>query len=1080
VKRFHAGLFVLLVLALAPIVDAQARVADPTLSAGQSTATDSLAAASVAKYKKEPYIIEKYETSVRFGDDGTQTRTVYARVLIQSSDAAERFGRLVFSYDSAAAKLDFQFVRVLKPDGRHLHDAVDSAQQVAAAAIRDAPAYSNYLEKSISVPELQAGDTLEYQVVTTATQALVPGEFWMQHTFLADAIVLSENLTIDAPEPRRLHLSSPRFRYSTDVSSPAGRVVYRWQHANLTVPLEDEQPKSTAEQKAAKHADVELATFASWDAVSSWYAKLEKAHGEPSPEIRAKVAELIRNRSSDLEKMQALFAWVSHDIRYIELPIGAAGYEPHSAAQIFNNRYGDAEDKNVLLAAMLRAAGIRSETALLSDSRAFNPSLPSPAQFAHVITVVPQSNNLLWADSTLAVAPLGFLPASLRGRSALLIAPEGSEQITKTPVDPPFLSTQRVQIEGQVSELGKLAAHIHYELRGDNEFVLRLAFYRSPQAQWKDLAQTILALDGVHGEVSAVTTSAPTDTENPFVVDIEYSQNDFLDWSSQRAKVPVPLLAIGMPDAPKKNRSVSSIEIGSPLEVTARLKLTLPDNFASQPPVAIAVARDYAEFKSSYGFENHTLAAERFLRFKMRDLPASRADDYLAFSRAVAADQNQPLLITNSSSGGPDTPPAASVGELFEAATAALASGHTRSSIALLERVVELNPTHQEAWEDLGLSYMRSGQLEPADIAFRRQLEVNPSDPQAHNYLGLVLQRELKYEEAAAAFRAQAALNPLDPVAHAALGAVYFSQHRYSEAIPELDKATVLSPNGAELQISLGRAYLNVGANDKALAAFEKGLELSPTAALLSEVADSLAEHKLELGQSQKYAESAVRVTAANLQGIDLAHVTADQLNREADLANYWDTLGWVYFQQGHLDSAEKFIRSAWLLDARGRTAGHLGQIQEKRGDKLGAIHTYALALAAPQPDPDSRARLTLLLGGNAAIEELIDRARPELARLRTIPVGNLLHEDAQADFLILLSAGARSSHDSHARAVRFVSGAEKLRASANSLLSLDYGEIFPSVSPIELVRRGTISCAAAGGHCTFTLLPLGFAQAGN
>src|SRR5262249_20229766 len=155
-----------------------------------------------------------------------------------------------------------------------------------------------------------------------------------------------------------------------------------------------------------------------------------------------------------------------------------------------------------------------------------------------------------------------------------------------TPADPPFLSTQRVEITGRVSELGKLTAHIRYELRGDNEFVLRLAFHKTPESQWKELAQTILTLDGLHGKVLQVKPDSPGETVKPFALDIEYAQSDFLDWLNERTRAPLPLLAIGVPDAPKK--SLAAIDLGSPLRVAAELKLTFPESFKVRAPVAIA------------------------------------------------------------------------------------------------------------------------------------------------------------------------------------------------------------------------------------------------------------------------------------------------------------------------------------------------------------------------------------------------------------------------------------------------------------------------------------------------------------
>ncbi len=193
---------------------------------------------------------------------------------------------------------------------------------------------------------------------------------------------------------------------------------------------------------------------------------------------------------------------------------------------------------------------------------------------------------------------------------------------------------------------------------------------------------------------------------------------------------------------------------------------------------------------------------------------------------------------------------------------------------------MELDPKHKQAWNSLGLAYLRSGKYEEASAAFRKQIEVNPFGENSYDYLGLALQQQQKFDESADAYRKQIGVNPLDPVAHAALGGLLLTQHKYAEAIPELDKATVLTPESAELQVSLGQAYLNTGEKEKALAAFDKGVELSQTPLVWNNVAYALADGKLDLDKAQQYAESAVSATAANLRNVDLAHLKTQQSER--------------------------------------------------------------------------------------------------------------------------------------------------------------------------------------------------------
>jgi tetratricopeptide (TPR) repeat protein/transglutaminase-like putative cysteine protease len=1032
-----------------------------------STSTQKNSAPSISDYSQEPFVIEQYYTTASFENDGTGVRDLAVRIRVQSEVGVQQLGELVFGFNSANEQMDVRYARVRKSDGTVVTAGPDAVKEMTSSVERDAPVYTDYKEKHITIPGLAPGETLEYEIVTRMTSPLASGEFWFDHNFIDDGIVLDERLDMTVPAGRAVKLESPNFPYGK--TAEAGHTVYRWKRANLKHLSDDDKSKEKAQRAGAKPPDVQLTTFESWKDVARWYAKLEEGRTQPSAEIRAKTQELTGGRTSSLEKIQALYDYVSRNIRYVSLSFGLGRYQPHSAAEVFSNQYGDCKDKHTLLASMLEAAGIPSDAVLIPFSRKLDTSIPSPSQFDHVITAVPEGNNLIWMDSTAEVAPFRLLTSPLRGKSALLVPPDGDGKIIETPADPPFLSTQQVEIDGQVTDLGTLTAHLHYVLRGDTEFILRSAFRKTPQTQWKELGQTILTLDGLRGDVTEVKPADPSDARDPFQLDIDFTLANFLDWSSKKAKVTLPLLTIGLPDASEDNSA--PISLGSPLDVTTKLKLTFPPNFAAQAPVAIAVTRDYADFKSSYHFEDHVLTATRSLNFKMRELPADRTGDYLAFARAVSADEGQPLVVENSTTGTPTIPADAKADELLESGRAALNAGNTREAIPLLQRVVELEPKHKQAWNDLGLAFLRSGKFEEAAGAFHKQIEVNPFGENSYDYLGIALQQQQKFDEAEDAFRKQIGVNPLDTIAHAALGGLLLAQHKYADAIPELDKATVLSPDSAELQVSLGQAYLNTGEKEKALAAFEKGVELAQTPIVWNNVAYALADHKLDLERAQQYAESAVSATAANLRNIELAHLKLANLNDVNSIGAYWDTLGWVYFQKGDLPAASKFINAAWRLNQHGEVADHLARVSEAQGHKDQAIHLYAMAIAAPYSVPETRARLTLLLGGNATIDDLVAKAKPELPVLRSIPAGKLIAENASADFLILVSPQGTDGSATKVDAVRFVSGNEKLRPFAENLRRLDYGTMFPDASPVKLVRRGTLSCSATSDDCAFKLI---------
>jgi predicted negative regulator of RcsB-dependent stress response len=263
----------------------------------------------------------------------------------------------------------------------------------------------------------------------------------------------------------------------------------------------------------------------------------------------------------------------------------------------------------------------------------------------------------------------------------------------------------------------------------------------------------------------------------------------------------------------------------------------------------------------------------------------------------------------------------------------------------------------------------------------------------------------------------------------------------------------------------LGDAYLNFGQDDKALAAFDHAVEISATPLIWNNIAYQLSLKKTHLDRAQQYAESAVSATAAGLRNISLESLTQQQLPLVPSLVAYWDTLGWVYFSEGNLDKAEKYVAAAWALGQHGEVGDHLGQIYEKAGDKVRAREAYELSLQGLRPIPETRDRLAALADKNSNSSS---PAPGSLQGLRTIHLGKA-KETGNADFFVLLSSG--SGAKASVEGVKFISGDEKLKSFTDALRSADYHVTFPDDTPVKILRRGILSCSTTTGDCTFVLM---------
>ena len=86
------------------------------------------------------------------------------------------------------------------------------------------------------------------------------------------------------------------------------------------------------------------------------------------------------------------------------MEFGESSLVPQFPSQTLKRGYGDCKDKAVLLAAMLRSAGVPASLALLNSGpgRDINPDLPGMGMFDHAIVYVPASgaDSELWVDAT--------------------------------------------------------------------------------------------------------------------------------------------------------------------------------------------------------------------------------------------------------------------------------------------------------------------------------------------------------------------------------------------------------------------------------------------------------------------------------------------------------------------------------------------------------------------------------------------------------------------------------------------------------------------------------------------------------
>ena len=897
-------------------------VASP-LIAGSQTASPT--PASKPEYSKESYVIESLSQKVEFQNAGTSTSETTLRAKVQSDAGVKQLGLLVFQYTQANDTLEIPYVRVLKPDGSTVVTPAGNIQDLPADVTREAPFYSDIRQKHVAVRGLSAGDTLEYQVRSRTHTPLLPGQFWLVDDFTRNAIVLEETLEVSVPADRAVKTKFGELKPT--VSEEGGRRIYSWKTSNLKRKTEDELKAEPAEPPPPA---VQFTTFQSFEEVGQWYERLQRERVEPTPGIRAKAAELTKGTKSDEEKLKAIYNYVSLNFRYIGIAFGIGRYQPNAAADVLANQYGDCKDKHTLLASLLKAAGLAGYPALINSSRKTDLDMPSPAQFDHVITAVPQGDKYLWLDTTSEVAPFGFLLFSLRDKQALLMPDGKTPVMVRTPEEPPFPGIVSFKVEGKLNDSGTLEAKISRSLRGDLEVIFRAGFRRTPQPQWKDLVQNISYASGFSGTVSNIDVGAPESTDAPFRFSYDYSRKEYPDWANQRITMPCPPYGLAeLKDKEEEKRD--NLKLGIPLDFTYEGKVTLPKDNTPELPSAVDLKEDFAEYHSTYAFKDGVLRSERHLIVKVKEIPKEKFAAYRKFVKAANEDEGRYISMLQSAD------------DLNSAAARLIDEKKSYSlAIDLLRKAIAKDPNHKWAWNNLGRAYTGLGNLSEAEKAYKRQIEINPKDEYTYKNLGWLYSWQKRYEEALAAYRKHLEVNPHDKDTYSYLGWTLGLMEKWDEAAEAYAKAVSINPEKPDAYMGWGHALLKAGKKEEARKPLQKAVELDSNPSILNNVAYELADAGMDFDQAEQWAKQAVEAAARGLARPLSFDVPPDYWEKLSSLAAYLDTLGWVYFQKGDLNQGEPYLISAHQLRANSIVTEHIARLRAKQDKFDEALQYYA------------------------------------------------------------------------------------------------------------------------------------------
>ena len=380
---------------------------------------------------------------------GLFTKTYHYELQATNDAGAAQIAQQAVPFSASMEELEVVEAYTLKADGRKLVVNANSILTQAPQGAASVTQFDDQRQKVIIFPNVAGGDSVIFTMRLRATRPRIPGQYFYADIFSPTTAYKEVRETIVAPKNYPLYTESHDVTFEKEETGD--NVTYRWRYSASNPPSDFELPPVSPLDKFPR---LLVSSFKDYSELGRAYAAMAAPKEAITSKIQALADRLTSGIAGRRQQAEAIYNWVSKNVRYVAVDIGNGGIVPHDADSVLANAYGDCKDHAVLFAALLKARGIDSDTVLINSANAYNlPDVAALVPLNHAITWLPEFQ--IYADTTASTAPFGTLPFTEYGKP--VVHTKTSTMATAlTPILGAGLATTNVKTVARIDKDGKV------------------------------------------------------------------------------------------------------------------------------------------------------------------------------------------------------------------------------------------------------------------------------------------------------------------------------------------------------------------------------------------------------------------------------------------------------------------------------------------------------------------------------------------------------------------------------------------------------------------------------------------------
>ena len=359
-----------------------------------------------------------------------------------------------------------------------------------------------------------------------------------------------------------------------------------------------------------------LKGFDKVDDVYAWNNRLYTMAENDKSKLKDQLAKITAGKTSEVDKIKAIYYWVQDNIRYIAYEDGYSGYIPSTAQDVLAKKYGDCKGMANLLNEFLQLSGFDSRFSWIGTRHIpYSQNLPALCVNNHAIVTLYHANNTYFLDGTEKYGPFNENAYRIQGKEVMVSNKEKFE-IKTVPLTTP--ETNKISTKADFTLNGDvLTGKVKVLISGNQRTEFHQTYQDLPLGSQKDYLNDFMEFGNENMIATNVKTSDLKNREMQVSIEGNVDLSNTVNTISGDKYVGIDFFPKSLDNYIPDEKRIEGYDLDDIIQFEDEISLTIPaDKKYIDKPESLELKFDGYQFKGEYVQEGNKMLLKKTLIIK--------------------------------------------------------------------------------------------------------------------------------------------------------------------------------------------------------------------------------------------------------------------------------------------------------------------------------------------------------------------------------------------------------------------------------------------------------------------------------